>query len=40
MELLKKTLIVDPDKRVSPDEALGHPFITLTHLIDFAHCST
>ena len=39
-DLLKKTLIVDPDKRITPDEALRHPFITLARLVDFAHCNT
>lgn len=39
-DLLKRTLIIDPDKRITPDEALRHPFITLAGLVDFAHCNT
>lgn len=39
-DLLKRTLVIDPDKRITPDEALRHPFITLARLVDFAHCNT
>ncbi|XP_068717636.1 homeodomain-interacting protein kinase 3-like [Montipora capricornis] len=39
-DLLKRTLVIDPGKRITPDEALRHPFITLAHLVDFAHCNT
>lgn len=28
-DLLSKMLVVDPDKRISVDEALRHPYITV-----------
>lgn len=39
-DLLKQTLVIDPSNRITPDEALRHPFITLARLVDFAHCNT
>lgn len=39
IDLLKRMLTLDQDKRISPGEALNHNFITLNHLIDYAHCS-
>nr|XP_054761914.1 homeodomain-interacting protein kinase 2-like [Lytechinus pictus] len=38
VELLKKMLTIDPDKRITPLEALNHPFVSLTHLAEYAHC--
>jgi homeodomain interacting protein kinase len=35
--LLKSMLTIDQEKRTAPDEALNHPFITLSHLVEFAH---
>ncbi|XP_067928349.1 homeodomain-interacting protein kinase 2-like isoform X2 [Watersipora subatra] len=37
VDLLKKMLELDQEKRVSPNSALSHPFITFSHLIDYAH---
>jgi len=39
IDLLKRMLTLDQDKRISPGEALNHNFVTLNHLIDYAHCS-
>ena len=39
IDLLKRMLTLDQDKRISPGEALNHNFITLNHLLDYAHCS-
>ena len=30
-------LALNQEKRITPDEALNHPFITFSHLIDYAH---
>ncbi|XP_072172100.1 homeodomain-interacting protein kinase 1-like [Diadema setosum] len=38
VDLLKKMLTIDPDKRITPLEALSHPFVSLTHLAEYAHC--
>lgn len=37
IDLLKRMLSLNQEKRITPDEALNHPFITFTHLIDYAH---
>ncbi|XP_031566874.1 homeodomain-interacting protein kinase 2-like [Actinia tenebrosa] len=37
VSLLKSMLTIDQEKRITPDEALNHPFITLSHLVEFAH---
>ncbi|XP_063303691.1 homeodomain-interacting protein kinase 2 isoform X1 [Pelobates fuscus] len=39
IDLLKKMLTIDADKRITPIEALGHPFVTMQHLLDFPHSS-
>ncbi|KAK4337261.1 hypothetical protein RND71_043259 [Anisodus tanguticus] len=39
IDLLKRMLTLDQDKRISPGEALNHNFVTLNHLLDYAHCS-
>jgi len=39
IDLLKRMLTLDQDKRISPGEALNHNFITLNHLLDYSHCS-
>ena len=36
-DLLKKMLTIDADKRITPIETLNHPFVTMTHLLDFPH---
>ncbi|KAG8431623.1 hypothetical protein GDO86_017882 [Hymenochirus boettgeri] len=35
--LLKKMLMIDADKRISPADALNHSFISMNHLLDFPH---
>ncbi|MEE6525236.1 hypothetical protein FKM82_025113 [Ascaphus truei] len=39
IDLLKKMLTIDADKRITPLETLNHPFVTMTHLLDFPHSS-
>uniref|UniRef100_A0AAY4DNM8 non-specific serine/threonine protein kinase n=1 Tax=Denticeps clupeoides TaxID=299321 RepID=A0AAY4DNM8_9TELE len=39
IDLLTKMLTIDADKRITPIETLSHPFVTMTHLLDFPHCS-
>ncbi|XP_044053186.1 homeodomain-interacting protein kinase 2-like [Siniperca chuatsi] len=34
MSLLKGLLHTDPEKRITPERALKHPFITMAHLVD------
>ncbi|XP_074158269.1 homeodomain-interacting protein kinase 1-like [Sminthopsis crassicaudata] len=35
IDLLKKMLTIDADKRATPWKTLNHPFVTMTHLLDF-----
>uniref|UniRef100_A0A452UA76 non-specific serine/threonine protein kinase n=1 Tax=Ursus maritimus TaxID=29073 RepID=A0A452UA76_URSMA len=37
IDLLKKMLTIDADKRVTPLKTLNHQFVTMTHLLDFPH---
>ncbi|KAL4625087.1 homeodomain-interacting protein kinase 2-like isoform X9 [Arapaima gigas] len=37
IDLLTKMLTIDADKRTTPIETLNHPFVTMTHLLDFPH---
>ncbi|XP_077337706.1 homeodomain-interacting protein kinase 1 isoform X10 [Lithobates pipiens] len=37
IDLLKKMLTIDADKRITPMKTLNHPFVTMTHLLDFPH---
>ncbi|MEE6493284.1 hypothetical protein FKM82_016783 [Ascaphus truei] len=37
IDLLKKMLTIDADKRITPLKTLNHPFVTMTHLLDFPH---
>ncbi|KAK5873864.1 hypothetical protein PBY51_018866 [Eleginops maclovinus] len=37
VSLLKKMLLIDAEERISPAEALSHPFVTMQHLLDFPH---
>uniref|UniRef100_A0AAV2LJN1 Dual-specificity kinase n=1 Tax=Knipowitschia caucasica TaxID=637954 RepID=A0AAV2LJN1_KNICA len=37
LDLLRKMLEFDPEKRITPTEALEHPFITLSHFRDRTH---
>ena len=37
VDLLKNMLELDQERRISPSSALNHPFISFSHLIDYAH---
>lgn len=37
IDLLKRMLALDQEQRITPNEALSHPFITISHLIDYPH---
>ncbi|XP_041746432.2 homeodomain-interacting protein kinase 3 [Coregonus clupeaformis] len=37
VSLLKTMLLIDAEKRISPSDALKHPFVTMQHLLDFPH---
>uniref|UniRef100_A0A8C5M277 non-specific serine/threonine protein kinase n=1 Tax=Leptobrachium leishanense TaxID=445787 RepID=A0A8C5M277_9ANUR len=37
IDLLKKMLTIDADKRITPLKTLNHAFTTMTHLLDFPH---
>nr|XP_040048389.1 homeodomain-interacting protein kinase 1 isoform X1 [Gasterosteus aculeatus aculeatus]XP_040048390.1 homeodomain-interacting protein kinase 1 isoform X1 [Gasterosteus aculeatus aculeatus] len=39
IDLLKKMLTLDADKRITPMKTLSHPFVTMTHLLHFPHSS-
>ncbi|XP_058497968.1 homeodomain-interacting protein kinase 1 isoform X2 [Solea solea] len=39
IDLLKKMLTLDADKRITPVKTLNHPFVTMTHLLHFPHSS-
>ncbi|KAJ8401410.1 hypothetical protein AAFF_G00386410 [Aldrovandia affinis] len=39
IDLLSKMLTIDADKRITPIDTLNHPFVTMTHLLDFPHSS-
>lgn len=39
IDLLKKMLTLDADKRITPLKTLNHPFVTMTHLLHFPHSS-
>ncbi|XP_036386579.1 homeodomain-interacting protein kinase 1-like isoform X2 [Megalops cyprinoides] len=39
IDLLKKMLTLDADKRITPMKTLSHPFVTMAHLLDFPHSS-
>lgn len=39
IDLLKRMLTIDQERRITPGEALNHPFTTLGHLVDYAHCN-
>ncbi|XP_073999472.1 homeodomain-interacting protein kinase 2-like isoform X2 [Rhodnius prolixus] len=40
IDLLKRMLTMDQvERRITPGEALNHPFVTLAHLVDYAHCN-
>uniref|UniRef100_A0A8C8SWJ0 non-specific serine/threonine protein kinase n=1 Tax=Pelusios castaneus TaxID=367368 RepID=A0A8C8SWJ0_9SAUR len=37
IDLLKKMLTIDADKRITPLKTLNHSFVTMSHLLDFPH---
>ncbi|XP_022057128.2 homeodomain-interacting protein kinase 1 isoform X3 [Acanthochromis polyacanthus] len=39
IDLLKRMLRLDADKRITPTKTLGHPFVTMSHLIEYPHSS-
>uniref|UniRef100_A0A8C4SUT1 non-specific serine/threonine protein kinase n=1 Tax=Erpetoichthys calabaricus TaxID=27687 RepID=A0A8C4SUT1_ERPCA len=39
IDLLKKMLTIDADKRITPTKTLQHPFVLMGHLLDFPHSS-
>ncbi|XP_023026627.2 homeodomain-interacting protein kinase 2 [Leptinotarsa decemlineata] len=38
IDLLKRMLAMDQERRITPREALCHQFVRLTHLIGYGHC--
>uniref|UniRef100_A0A667XCR1 non-specific serine/threonine protein kinase n=1 Tax=Myripristis murdjan TaxID=586833 RepID=A0A667XCR1_9TELE len=39
IDLLKRMLRLDAEKRITPTKTLGHPFVTMSHLMDYPHSS-
>ncbi|CAG0919417.1 unnamed protein product [Notodromas monacha] len=39
IDLLKRMLTTDQERRIVPAEGLTHPFVSLAHLLDYVHCS-
>lgn len=39
IDLLKRMLRLDADKRITPTKTLAHPFVTMSHLVDYPHSS-
>ncbi|XP_016375848.1 homeodomain-interacting protein kinase 1 isoform X2 [Sinocyclocheilus rhinocerous] len=39
IDLLKRMLRLDVDKRITPTKILAHPFVTMSHLLNFPHSS-
>ncbi|XP_042197449.1 homeodomain-interacting protein kinase 3 isoform X2 [Callorhinchus milii] len=37
VSLLKKMLLIDAEKRITPAETMNHPFVTMQHQLDFPH---
>ena len=37
IDQLTNMLTIDADKRITPIETLNHPFVTMSHLLDFPH---
>ncbi|XP_032805286.1 homeodomain-interacting protein kinase 2 isoform X2 [Petromyzon marinus] len=37
IDLLKRMLTIDAEKRTTPLDTLGHPFVTMQHLLDYPH---
>ncbi|XP_060659440.1 homeodomain-interacting protein kinase 2 isoform X2 [Drosophila nasuta] len=39
IDLLKRMLTIDQERRLTPTEALNHSFTRLTHLVDYVYCN-
>jgi homeodomain interacting protein kinase len=39
VDLLKKMIHLNQNQRITPNQALQHPFITMDHLVDYANCN-
>lgn len=37
VDLLKLMLAMDQQNRISPSAALNHPFVSFSHLLEYAH---
>lgn len=37
VSLLKSMLLIDAEERTVPSSVLSHPFLTMTHLLDYPH---
>ena len=37
LDLLKRMLVLNAESRITPGEALNHPFVRMAHLVDYAH---
>lgn len=37
IDLLKRMLTMDQERRITPGEALNHPFVNLSHLLEYSH---
>lgn len=37
VSLLKSMLLIDAEDRILPSSVLSHPFLTMTHLLDYPH---
>ena len=40
VSILKEMLQLDQEKRIDPDNALKHSFVSLNHLVDYAHLNS
>ena len=38
VDLLKRMLTLDWERRITPTEALNHPYVSMVHLMDYGHC--
>ncbi|KAG8196742.1 hypothetical protein JTE90_014476 [Oedothorax gibbosus] len=38
IDLLKRMLTLDQERRITPSEALNHNFANMSHLLDYGHC--
>ena len=39
IDLLKRMLTLDQERRITPGDAIEHSFIKMIHLMDYAHCN-